>query len=81
MTSTLSRSQQAEHLLQEGVACAEAVLYAISGGNMLGALPADPHERTAHCYATQLLAMLEDNLRAIQMKVDALPATPRNGEA
>jgi hypothetical protein len=74
VTTRAQRNTQSAELLQEGVSCAHAVLHAISAGSMLGALPEDSYARTAHNHATQLLAMLEDNLRAIQTKVDALDA-------
>ena len=73
MGSTTPRAILAENLLQEGVSSAQAVLFAISANSMLSDLPSDPYARNMHNHAMQLLAMLEDNLRAIQAKVDALP--------
>jgi hypothetical protein len=81
MANTMSRAARAETLLQDGVAAASAVLFAISAGNMLGGVPADPSERNQHNHATQLLSMLEDSLRAMQQQVDALAPSAENGEA
>jgi len=59
-------------ILQEGVSCAIATLFAIEGGAMLQNVPDDPHARNMHNHALHLLSMLSDHLHRIQAQIDAL---------
>lgn len=65
---------QRESLLQEGVSCALATLYAIESGDLFRALPSDETAQKQHGHGSWLLAMLEDQLTRIQQQVDAFDA-------
>ncbi|MEG3086072.1 hypothetical protein [Sphingomonas sp. PB4P5] len=63
---------RAADLLQDGVSNTLATLFAISASDMLNTLPADNYAKLQHGHALMLLHMLEDNLRRIQIEVDAI---------
>ncbi len=65
-------------LLQQGVSCAIATLFAIHGSDLLRDLPADPEVEARFNHALWLLGMLEDHLNRIQEQVDALDEAPTN---
>lgn len=61
-----------QSLLQDGVSCALATLYAVQSGELFGTLPEDKAACDRHGHGSWLLAMLQDHLTQIQQKVDAL---------
>lgn len=62
-------------LLEEGVACARAILHAIEAGDLFRSLPATEDDQAAHNHGCWLLGMLEDHLNGIQRQVGALDAS------
>ena len=77
----LDRNMMQLNLLQDGLSCAAATLFAIEAGDLFRALPADPNDHVQHNHGCILLAMLGEHLRAIQARVDALdPTTPSKVE-
>jgi hypothetical protein len=70
---------RAADLLQDGVSNALATLFAISASDMLNTLPAEDYAKQQHNHALMLLHMLEDNLRRIQIEVDAIDAASVKG--
>lgn len=58
-------------LLQEGMASALSVLFAIEAGEMLHALPPGEADAVKHNHALRMLNMLNDSLLLIQAEIDS----------
>lgn len=71
----LDHNMRQLNLLQEGLSCAAATLFAIEAGDLFKALPADPQDHNQHNHGCVMLGMLGDHLRLIQAQVDALDST------
>lgn len=67
-----SKCVQSSSLLQEGVSCALATLNAIASADLFRDLPAETEAHAHHNNGLWLLSMLEDHLRRLQQRVDAL---------
>ena len=72
---------QRESLLQEGVSCALATIHVINAADLFRDLPADAASQDQHNHGLWLLAMLNDQLRMIQRRVDSINAAIINTNA
>ncbi len=72
----LDHKMQQLNLLQDGLSCAAAILFAIEAGDLFKALPADPQDHDQHNHGCVMLGMLGDRLRSVQAQVDTFDKSP-----